>query len=219
MTPLRVLDTGMADAEWNVSMSAALLELHAEGRIPDTLRLHRYRRCLLAGVSHQEDHADDARPGVIRRMSGGGTVAMTPGILAWDLVAGRRPRPECVGRALARAFGRFGARVTFCPPGDIVAGTRKLAGIAGAYEGSSRLHQGCVLVDCDPAELAGRFCLPPRPVVTLAELAGKAPAMSEVGEAVAVACSDALGLPLRRGAPGRLELERAGTLALAEAEP
>jgi lipoate-protein ligase A len=144
---------------------------------------------------------------------------MTPGVLAWDLVVGRAPRREQVGRTLAQALARFGVAAAFEPPGDIVTAGRKLAGIAGAFEGSTRLHQGGLLVAGDAAELAGRFCLPVRPVVALAELASPAPAMSEVAEVIAAAFSAAFGLPLRREALGRLELERAGDAALADAVP
>ena len=142
---------------------------------------------------------------------------MTPGVLAWDLVVRGEPRRERVGRALAQALARFGVAASFQPPGDIVTAGRKLAGIAGAFEGSTRLQQGAMLIDCDPAELAGRFCLPARPVVTLSELASPAPMMSEVAEVIASAFSASLGLPLRRDALGSLELERANDLALANA--
>lgn len=215
---LRLLDTGLGDARWNVAVTAALLELHAEGRIPDTLRFHRYRRCLLAGASEPAGQAPHgAGPKVVRRVTGGGTVAMTPGILAFDLVVRRGPSRADLGRALGHALARFGVGASFQPPGDVVVAGRKLAGLAGAFDGATRLHQGALLVDCDPAELVGRFCLPVRPVVTLAELAAPAPTMSEVAAAIAAAFSAAIALPLRRQALGRLERTRADDLALEEA--
>ncbi len=39
---LRVLDTGINSARWNIAVTAAMLELRAAGGIPDTLRFHRY---------------------------------------------------------------------------------------------------------------------------------------------------------------------------------
>jgi lipoate-protein ligase A len=70
---LRLLDTGLEDARWNVAVTAALLELHAEGRVPDTLRFHRYRRCLLVGASQSVDGAPGAGGAqVVRRVTGGG---------------------------------------------------------------------------------------------------------------------------------------------------
>ena len=47
---LRLVDTGTASARWNIAATAALAELHAEGRIPHTLRLHRYPVSALLGV-------------------------------------------------------------------------------------------------------------------------------------------------------------------------
>ncbi len=38
---LRLVDTGLGDARWNVALTAALAELHGAGRIPDTLRSRR----------------------------------------------------------------------------------------------------------------------------------------------------------------------------------
>jgi lipoate-protein ligase A len=210
---LRVIDTGVADARWNVAVTAALLELHAEGRIPDTLRLHRYRRCVLVGASQPVDDALGAAGAeIVRRVTGGGAVAMTPGVLAWDLVVGRELRRERLCRALTDVLGRFGVAAAFRPPGDIVADSHKLAGLAGAFEGPTRLHQGCLLVDCDPTELAGRFCWPTLPVATLAELVEPVPSLPEVAEAIAAAFAAAIGLPLRREALRRLELERAGMI-------
>ena len=213
---LRLLDTGLADAHCNVAMSAALLAAHAEGRIPDTLRFHRYRSCLLAGAS---ERIDESGSGIVRRITGGGTVAMTPAILAWDLVVDRHPRREDAGRALARALGSFGVEAIFLPPGDVVASGRKIAGIAGAFEGTSRLHQGAVLVAGASANLHGRFCRPVRPVATLAELAPVPPSITEVADAIAVAFSAELGLPLRREAFDGLHAPLADMAPLAEAVP
>lgn len=215
---LRVFDTGLGEARWNVGITAALLELRAEGRIPDTLRFHRYRRCLLVGASQPvEALRHDAGLEVVRRVTGGGTVAMGPGILAWDLVVRCGPRRDLVGTTLAQALGRFGVEATFRPPGDVVVADCKLAGLAGAFEGRTCLHQGALLVDCDPAELAERFCLPVQPVVTLAGLTRPTPTFGAIADAIAAAFSAAFDLPLRRGTLGRPEQERADELTFASA--
>ena len=218
MTALSVLDTGLAGARRNVAVTAALFELHAAGRIGDTLRLHRYRSSVLLGRSQPLDGALDrdacARRGaeIARRVTGGGAVAMTPGALAWDLVTARRPgQPlEAIAaglcRALAGALADHGVQATFRPPGDVVAAGRKLAGTAGVFEGNTILHQGSLLVDADTAEMAellGQTCLP---VATVAELTGAAPA--RLPETVAAALAAALGLAPVRCAP-HPELERA----------
>ena len=87
--PLRILDTGLKDARWNIAMTAALAELHAEGRIQDTVRLHRYPPCVLLGRSQTMecaadlDHCRRAGVALARRVTGGGAVFMSPRMLAW----------------------------------------------------------------------------------------------------------------------------------------
>ena len=94
--PLRIIDTGVRPARWNIAMTQALAELHVQGEMPDTLRLHRYARSVLIGSSqHAADVVDIegcARKGVeiARRVTGGGAVYMAPGVLAWDLVIARQ---------------------------------------------------------------------------------------------------------------------------------
>ncbi len=218
MTALSVLDTGLAGARRNVAVTAALLELHAAGRIGDTLRLHRYRASVLLGRSQPPGGAFDrdacARRGaeIARRVTGGGAVAMTPGALAWDLVTARRPGQSLdaiaalLCRALAGALAGYGVQAAFRPPGDVIAAGRKIAGTAGVFEGGTILHQGSLLIDADTAEMAELLGVPRLPVATLAELTGAVPA--RLSETVAAALAGALGLAPVRGAPGP-ELERA----------
>jgi lipoate-protein ligase A len=222
--PLRLLDTGVAGARWNVAVTAALAELHAAGRIGDTLRLHRYEKCVLLGRSQPIDAALDraacARRGaqIARRVTGGGAVAMAPGILAWDLVADRggwRALDDVsasLGEALAGALGRFGVAARFRPPGDIVAAGRKLAGTGGAFDGRTVVQQGSLLVEADAAEMAELLRLPALPIVTLVDLAAPAPRMAEVAEAVAAAFAGVLGRTARREALCATERDRAAAL-------
>jgi lipoate-protein ligase A len=226
--PLRVFDTGIGGARWNVAVTAALGELHAAGHIGDTLRLHRYRTCVLLGRSQPVDAALDrvacARRGaeIARRVTGGGAVAMAPGILAWDLVTGRgdwRALEDVSAdlcRALAAALGRFGVAARFRPPGDVVVADRKLAGTSGAFDGRTVVQQGSLLVDADAAEMAELLGLPALPIVTLAELADRTPAMPEVAEAVTAALAGALGRRARPEAIGERERDRAAALLAEE---
>ena len=79
---LLVIDTGLADPRRNVALTAALIEAHVRGEIPDTLRLHRYQKCVLIGRSQDAETVLDAaacrRRGaaIVRRVTGGGAVAM-----------------------------------------------------------------------------------------------------------------------------------------------
>jgi lipoate-protein ligase A len=214
---LCVIDTGLNGARWNVAVTAALADLHAAGRIPDTLRLHRYPLSVLLGRNQPLPPAVAtacARRGaeVARRVTGGGSVAMSPGVLAWDLVTARRwPSLEgaaaAIGDALAAALTRPGLAASFRPPGDVLVDGRKVAGTAGLFDGPTLLLQGSLLVDADPARMAELLCVPALPVATLAELgAPLAPG------ALAAAFATALGLPMRPAALGPAERALAARL-------
>jgi lipoate-protein ligase A len=214
---LRVTDTGLNGARWNVAVTAALAELHATGRIPDMLRLHRYPVSVLLGRSQPLPPAVAAacaRRGaeIARRVTGGGSVAMSPGVLAWDLVTARRwPSLEAaaatIGGALAAALARPGLAARFRPPGDVLVDGRKVAGTAGLFDGPTLLLQGSLLVDVDRGGMAELLCVPALPVTTLAEVgAPLAPA------ALAAAFATALGLPMRPAALGAAERALAARL-------
>ena len=57
--PIRILDTGLRPARWNVAMTAALAARHADGAAPDTVRFHRYPACVLLGRSQVAAEAVD----------------------------------------------------------------------------------------------------------------------------------------------------------------
>src|SRR5262245_4922802 len=93
--PIRIIDTGLMPARWNVAMTAALAELHEEAEIPATLRFHRYPRCVLLGRTQDVGRAADLvycrseGIDIARRVTGGGAVFMCPQVLAWDVVVDR----------------------------------------------------------------------------------------------------------------------------------
>lgn len=224
MRMLRVTDTGLDGAGANVALTAALVEAHREGRIGDMLRLHRYRRSVLLGMNSPDAAADRtacARLGaeVVRRMSGGGAVAMEPGILAWDLLVARPPgtSPEDLSRAvctgLAAALSTFGVTAAFRPPGDIVTPRGKLGGTAGFFDGLSMLHQGSLLVAPDPGLMAALLGTERLPVTTLALEVAEPPEMAGVARAVTGAIAAALGcmpVPCAPGPVRGLAVEGAG---------
>lgn len=204
---LAILDTGLRSADRNVALTAALAEAHRTGRIGAMMRLCRYEKSVLIGQSQNAAAAAEvaacARLGVpvVRRMTGGGAVFMAEGALAWDLVISRRrfdsldATGEAVGAAVARALAGFGVAASFRPPGDVVAGGRKIAGSGGWFDGDTLLHQGTVLIDTDLAEMAELLRLPPvaGAVTTLAAL-GAAPDTVRLGAAIAQAVAAALGM-------------------------
>ncbi|WP_415184827.1 biotin/lipoate A/B protein ligase family protein [Phaeovulum sp.] len=224
---LRVIDTGLAGADWNVAVTAALSDLHQRGQIGDTLRLHRYHRAVLLGLhspKSQIDAAACARLGaqIVRRVSGGGAVAMGPGVLAWDLLI-TRPRamaPEEVSAgictAVAAALAPFGATASFRAPGDITTGGQKIGGTAGLFDVTSMLHQGSLLVMPDLDEMAVLLGVDSLPVTTLALAARNTPDMRAVTDAVTAAIADALGLQIATGTLSAAETELARGVTLPE---
>src|SRR5215471_19250569 len=95
-TALRVVDTGLMPARVNIALTAALAELHRAGQCPDTLRFHLYPPSVLIGRNQALERV--VNPSycrrnsieIARRITGGGAVFMSPGVLAWDIVAERR---------------------------------------------------------------------------------------------------------------------------------
>ena len=206
MSALRVVDTGLAPARWNIAMTAALAELHGTDKIPDTLRFQRFEPCVLVG--RNQDVGREARIGrcrekgvaLARRLTGGGAVYMDAGILSWEIVAGRKrfgrdlaEAAKAICSAVADGLATLGVRAEFSPPNAIVAEGRKLSGASGYFEGTTLVHEGTVLVDFDIRDMADVLRPPAaadpallaRRVTSLAELLGKAPAIDEVRRAIA----------------------------------
>jgi lipoate-protein ligase A len=229
--PLRVIDTAVMPARWNVAATAALTELHGAGRIGDTLRFHRYPACVLIGRHQVLARAIDLeccrRDGIeiARRVTGGGAVYMAPGVLAFDLVIGRKrvglhlaQATQRIGEAIAAGLSRLGAPARYRPDNEIEVEGRRISGMSGYCDGGTALHQGAILIDTDLRAMADYLRLPPggaphldrlvsARMTTIAGYLGRVPAAGEVEAAVAGALARALGLDAaERGLP---EEERA----------
>jgi len=234
MNPVRVFDSGLHAARWNVAMSAALLELHLAGCIPDSVRFHRYPRSVLIGRHQDFDREIRAGREMIadleyaRRITGGGAIYMSPEILAWDVVVNRAAFvgrlssvSECFGTAIAAGLSRLGVDARYRPPNDVVVDGRKISGSSGGFEGSTLMHQGTVLIAFDRAEMAdallakddadGRIALQAR-VTSFAEITGRAPCHDDVRDAVIAGLSQALDRTFAWAEPGREELDLAARL-------
>ena len=169
---LRIVDTGLKPARWNVAMTAALAELHATARIADTLRFHRYPACVLIGQNQDAGLAADLaychREGIeiARRVTGGGAVFMTPEILAWDVVVDRGATRSLedvtrqIGEGIAAGLSQLGVVARFRPPNDIEIDGRKVSGTSGYASGRSVLLQGTVLVTDVASAMASALRLP-----------------------------------------------------------
>jgi lipoate-protein ligase A len=225
---MRILDTGLMPARWNVAMTAALAELHGKGAICDTVRSHRYPACVLLGAGQATECAADlehclrAGIAIVRRVTGGGAVYMSPAMLAWDVVVDRAacggvldevtPR-VCSG--IAAGLSRLGAVVRFRPPNDIVVGGRKVSGTSGYAAGRGAVLQGTVLLEDEASAMALALRLPEAAlrerVTCLAAEIGSVPSMASVVDTITGGLAAALD---RAPMPDRLHHDE---IALCEA--
>lgn len=215
MTGLRIIDTGLEPARWNIAVTAALLELHRTGDIADTLRFHRYPRSVLVGRHQDLAEAVDTkrcrRSGVAiaRRITGGGAVYMSPTILAWDLVAARQQVGANLGDAMSRVgamiaggLRRLGLPARANATGGIEIDERKVGGASGSFDGPTLLMQGTILIDFDRDEMSQLLKVHanvagsvPR-VASLADFLGQVPSVEEVRTALLTEMAEAWRAPI-----------------------
>jgi lipoate-protein ligase A len=170
---LRVVDTGLNPACWNVAMTAAMTELHREGRMPDMLRFHRYPRSVLIGRHEALQTVVDLPLcrtrgiAVARRITGGGAVYMSPGVLAWEIFIDLRTAggdldavANHMGEAVAGGLVSLGVAARYRAPNDIEVDGRKICGACGYVDGATVVYQGAVLIDADLAEMVSALALP-----------------------------------------------------------
>jgi lipoate-protein ligase A len=201
---LRVVDTGLMPARINIALTAALAELHRAGQCADTLRFHLYPPSVLIGrnqVLEQVVNPSYCRRNSIeiaRRVTGGGAVFMSPGVLAWDIVAERRRFGASLGLAAAEICGGFAAGLTrlglparYRPLNAIEIAGRKVSGAAGAFDGPTLAYQGTILVSIDIKEMAGALKQMAEPVASLAAYFGRDPTMNEIKAVLTAGVADA----------------------------
>ncbi len=218
--PLRVIDTGIRSGRQNVAFDQALIEAHAAGRVPDTMRFLRFRPCALIGLhqilSHEVRLDFCRRHGIEvgRRITGGGGLYLDEGQMGWELVLDRRAfgttdLAEIAARicsAAAQGLRRLGAPAQFRPRNDIEVDGRKVSGTGGFIDGSTLFYQGTLLVDFDAARMIEALKVPAeklakrdledarRRVITLREVLGRVPAFDEVQAALLEGFREALGV-------------------------
>jgi len=118
-------------------------------------------------IDRQACEADGLR--ILRRMSGGAAVLLSPGVACFSAFLPYEAFAEAASiggayrlaaRAVAEALARLGIPTTFEPPCDLACRGRKLVGIAQARRRSSALVHGTVPVVLD-IESMGRYLEPP----------------------------------------------------------
>jgi lipoate-protein ligase A len=218
----RLLDTGLRPPAENFAINRALLESHAAGESPDTLRFLRFTPSALVGFHQdveQELHVDYCRERGItvqRRLTGGGAIVFDPSHLGWELYTGRRALGSGDMQAIAericvmaaQGLRRLGLDARFRPRNDIEVGGRKVSGTGGVVEGDSLLYQGTLLLDLDvermlrvlkvPAEkLTDKAIASVRErVVSVRDLLGRVPPLEEARGHLAAAFAKGLGVEL-----------------------
>lgn len=232
-SPFRLVDSGVADGRRQIAYDAALVELHAAGRVPDTVRFLRFPPTVLVGrhqVLAQEVHVERCHAegvGLVRRVSGGGAIYLDEGQVGWELVFSRRTlaRPtldayaETICTAVARGLEHaFGIPARFRPRNDIEVEGRKISGTGGFFAGNTLVYQGTMLVDMDAARMARLINIPAAKlarhgaasgasrVVTLKELIGRTPAITEVHDAILRGLRDVLAIATAVAAPSDDEM-------------
>ena len=222
--PFRVIDSGVRDGRLQIALDQALIDLHGQGKVPDTIRFLRFPPTALIGrhqaLSHELklDYCQANNIGIVRRITGGGAIYLDEGQLGWELVFSRRNLPlgglaqytETICNAVARGLSEaFGIDARFRPRNDIEVDGRRLCGTGGFFDGDTLIYQGTVLVDVDANRLLSCLNVPDaepkaqaldaaaQRMVTLKELlGGEAPDVSTVEQAVLTGLSKAFGLSL-----------------------
>ncbi len=168
VTRWRLLDTGVLTGAENMALDDVILECHADGKSPNTLRFLQFSPpTALVGYHQsveQEIRVDFCRRNGVdinRRITGGGAILFTPTCLGWELYAeksapgihdlrldlDRLARRIC--SATVRGLKRLGVDAEFRPKNDIEVGGRKISGTGGTERGASFMYQGTLLVDFD----------------------------------------------------------------------
>lgn len=229
--PLRLLETGLRAARWNVAATAALAELHRAGTIGDTIRFYRFVPSVLLGrhqIASREvrvAHCQKKQVEIARRMTGGGAVYMDADVLAWDVVVDHRMFRNHHGEAnalicagIARGLKRLGLSAQFRVPNEVEIGGKRVSGSSGFFDGTTFVCQGTLLIDFKPERMAEVLHLPVATtqrkaaaalsarLIGVADILGRVPVPGDIESALAAGLADVLHRPYQREAISSAEL-------------
>lgn len=173
-TPFRVIDTGIRSGRANIAFDQAMIELHQNGTIPDSVRFLRFPPTALIGRHQALSHEVAVaycwahRIGIARRITGGGAIYFDEGQLGWALVFHRATLGIASLESLAReiceaaatGLSRLGIDARYRPRNDIEVNGRKISGTGGFFDGDTLFYQGTVLVDMNPADMVAALRVP-----------------------------------------------------------
>ena len=156
---LKVVDTGLKSAAWNIAMDQALLE-YAHKYGPFLRFLSFSPECTLVGYFQsvsQEVRVDYCRRegiSINRRITGGGAIYFDPSQLGWEVIGTTHDFPytlkelsEIFGSALAYALSLLGVPAVFRERNDVEVNGKKISGMGGVTLSDNFLFQGTLLVN------------------------------------------------------------------------
>ena len=224
----RIIDSGIREGRANIALDQAMIDLHRDGAIADTIRFLRFPRTALIGrhqaLSHELelDYCRRKGIGVARRLTGGGAIYFDEGQLGWALVFHRaslqldslNTLTRRICDAAAKGLSSFGIDARYRPRNDIEVDGRKISGTGGFFDGDTLFFQGTVLVDMDWSEMCAALRVPVAKlahhgltsiksrVVSLRELLGaQTPAVPAIQQALVDGFVEHLGIA---AVPGEL---------------
>lgn len=233
----RLLDTGDRCAAENIALDATLLEARIEGKIPNTLRLLKFKRPAALVGYHQSiaqeirsDYCNRQEIDINRRITGGGAVLLDQGQIGWELIASKRQvrasgtmaeLTALICAAAIRALELLGVSASFRPRNDIEVGGRKICGTGGSYEGDFFLFQGTLLVDFDTEAMVKALRIPTEKlshrelssaserVICLSDILADVPAFVEIKAAFKRAFSEIFAVTINETRLSDAEARRA----------
>ncbi len=221
----RVIDTGIRDGREQIAFDQALIDLHREGAVPDTIRFLQFPPTALIG-RHQAlsqelklDYCRENNIRTVRRITGGGALYFDEGQLGWELVFDRATLgtgdlgglASMIGEAASLGLRNLGVDALYRAPNDVEVGGRKISGGGGFFDGNTLFYQGTVLVDMDPADMIATLNIPDpalasqfteaaaQRIVTIKELLGTAPDMAAIKQGLLAGFAESFGIELIAG--------------------
>jgi lipoate-protein ligase A len=222
----RFLDTGQRTAAENMALDDVILECRADGLIPDTVRLLRFKPpAVLVGYHQDVEHevrlnfVRKAGIDVNRRLTGGGAIYFDESSLGWEVIASKSAMPHHtiddlfhrLCKVAVTALQALGVEASFRPRNDVEVGGRKISGTGGVERGKAFLFQGTLLVDFDVETMIKALRIPlvklkdkelesaKRRVTCLRWELGYVPSYWEVKKAFKEAFEEVLGVELVEG--------------------
>lgn len=230
----RVVYTGQRPHYENIALDRIMLDLKAEGKIPNTIRFLQFKpECVLIGFhqSVEEEVRTDytQREGIQvgRRITGGGAIYFDETQIGWEVIADRRDvdaknfeeLTAKICRAVAKGLRKLGIQADFRPRNDIEVEGRKISGTGGVFEGNAFLYQGTILMDFNVERMLKSLQIPVEKLTSkgiksaedrvewVKRALGYLPPKEEVFEALLRGISEELGINYQWGDLTEEELE------------